>query len=162
MRRLNLATGLALACVWLGCSGLVQRPLTPQETKIAAHYTNNDPAWGVLAHATVTTDRAKGQLSAEFGPEVTALAGKTFKVSGFITPLEADAQTRHFIVTRRSTTCPFCAPNEPTEAVEVRLTAPTSVTAEEVSVRGRLVLTRSSDEGLFYALVDATRVTDGG
>jgi hypothetical protein len=160
MSRSSLAVCAALACVWLTCCGFVQRPLTPEEAKIAAHYTNNDPAWGVLAHATVTVDRAKGQLSADFGPEVKALAGKSFEVSGFITPLETDTQTRHFIVTRRSTTCPFCAPNEPTEAVEVQLTDRTPFTSEEVAVRGRLVLTRSSDEGLFYTLVDATRVTD--
>lgn len=162
MNPAKLAACAALALVWLGCGGFVQRPLTPQEAKIAAHYTNNDPAWGVLAHATITTDRAKGQLSADFGPEVKALAGKTFKVSGFITPLETESRTRHFIVTRRSTTCPFCAPNEPTEAVEVRLTEPTPFTEEEVAVRGRLVLTRTSDEGLFYTLVDATRITSGG
>lgn len=162
MRWRDLATCAALACVWLGCGGLVSRPLTPQETKIAAHYTNNDPAWTVLANATISADRTKGELSADFAPQVRALEGKTFKISGFITPLEADPRARHFIVTRRSTTCPFCAPNEPTEAVEVRLVDPTPFTEEEIAVRGRLVLTSHSDQGLFYALVDAVRVTGGG
>ena len=161
MRGRRLGACAAAALVWLGAGGFVTRPLTPAEAKIAAHYTNNDPAWGLLAHATVSVDRAKGLLSADFGPEVKALAGKPFKISGFMTPLEADTQTRHFIVTRRSTSCPFCAPNEPTEAVEVRLSSPMAFTSEEVMVSGRLTLTQTSDEGLFYVLTDASRVSGG-
>ena len=152
------AAGLAAACV-AGLGGAAkQQPLTPAQAAIAAHYTNNDPAWVILRDTAVTADRAKGLLTAAFGPRTRVLAGKPFTISGFMSPLEASGDTRHFIVTRRSTTCPFCPPNEPTEAVEVFTTAPVRMTDAEVVVSGRMELTASSDEGLFYRLRDAAQV----
>ena len=136
--------------------GLVKvAPTTAQQKLIAQHYTNNDPIWGVLTSAVVSEDRAKGQLDAVFPPAVAALKGTTVTVSGFMTPLEAQPRVRHFILTRRSTVCPFCPPNAPSEAVEVRLDTPVPVTAEELTVAGRLDLVSASDEGLFYALAAA-------
>lgn len=143
---------VGLAVVWLGTCGLVQRPLSPAEARLADHYTNNDPAWGLLAHATVTADPVKGQLRADFDPTLRDLAGKPFRISGYMAPLETGASTRHFIVTRRSSGCPFCPPNSPTEAVEVRTSDPVPVSGQEVKVEGTLVLTASSDQGLFFAL----------
>lgn len=148
------ATALALAAA-TGASAMTTQPLTAAQKAMVAHYTNNDPQWAVLRQARVGEDRAKGLLTADFPPPVKALAGRPFRISGFMSPLETGADTRHFIVTRRSTTCPFCPPNEPTEAVEVRLDAPARFTDGEVVVTGRLALSGSSDEGLFYVLSGA-------
>ena len=115
----------------------------------------------MLRQAEVGEDRARGLLTARFPPAVQALSDKPFRISGFMSPLETSPDTRHFIVTRRSTTCPFCPPNEPTEAVEVKLDAPTRFTDAEVIVSGRLRLTGSSDEGLFYTLANAKLTTSG-
>ena len=157
LRPVLLAAALAGAATLTG--GLVRQPLTAAQQAIAAHYTNNDPQWSVLRQATVGQDRARGLLTARFPPAVQALSGRPFRISGFMSPLETAQDTRHFIVTRRSTTCPFCPPNEPTEAVEVRLTAPARFTDQEVVVSGRMALTGSSDEGLFYSLSDASFAT---
>jgi len=112
----------------------------------------------VLRETAVSMDRAKGLLLATFPAPVQALSGKSFRISGFMSPLENTPNTRHFIVTRRSTTCPFCPPNEPTEAVEINLAAPTRYTDEEVVVTGRMALVTSSDEGLFYRLDGAQMI----
>lgn len=147
---------LAVALLGAGAGGVAAaQPLTAQQQALAAHYTNNDPQWALLAKTGVKEDRAKGLLTATFPPSVQALNGRTFRISGFISPLESSSSTRHFIVTRRSTTCPFCPPNAPTEAVEVKLDAPTRQTDEEIVVLGRLSLVSASDEGLFYVLSGA-------
>ena len=155
LRRVLGACALG-AVLFVITGGLVKvAPTTAQQKALAQHYTNNDPIWGVLTSAVVSEDRAKGQLDAVFPPAVAALKGATVTVSGFMTPLEAQPRVRHFILTRRSTVCPFCPPNSPSEAVEVRLETPVAVTAEEVTVAGRLSLVAASDEGLFYSLADA-------
>lgn len=145
----------AVAVMALGVGGLTRQPLTAAQQALVDHYTNNDPAWTILDKAAVSQDLAKGVLEADFPPEVAALSGKPFRVSGFMLPLEAATRTRHFILTRRSVTCPFCPPNAPTEAVEVELDAPVAVTNELVSVEGRLALTPASGQGLFYRLTSA-------
>ena len=153
-RALRLAAAGALAlCAFA--------PLPAEQAKIAAHYTNNDPVWAVFRKAVVGEDRARGQLTARFPAEVAALEGKAMKLSGFMTPLEAKPRLRHFILTRRSTTCPFCPPNAPTEAVEVTLDQPIAPTDQEVTVTGRLSLVAASDEGLFYRLSAAAPAPRG-
>lgn len=154
--RRTLAVLAVGAVTFVMTGGLIKvAPTTAQQKLLAQHYTNNDPIWGVLTSAVVSEDRAKGQLDAVFPQAVAALNGTTVTVSGFMTPLEAQTRVRHFILTRRSTVCPFCPPNSPSEAVEVRLDAPVPVTAEEVTVAGRMSLTPASDEGLFYSLANA-------
>ena len=155
LRRVASTLLLGVAAV-VGAGGLVKvAPTTAQQKLLAQHYTDDDPIWAVFGSAAVTEDRAKGELDAVFPPAVAALDGKVVTVSGFMTPLEAEGRVRHFILTRRSVTCPFCPPNAPNEAVEVRLSQPVPVTDEEVTVAGRLSLTRASSAGLFYALPDA-------
>lgn len=162
MTRRGLAFGACAAAASVALAGLsaagqaAPQTLTPQQQAIAAHYTNNDPAWAILATTAVREDRAKGLLTATFPPRVQALSGRVFKISGFMSPLDTSGSTRHFIVTRRSTTCPFCPPNAATEAVEVKLDAPAKRTDGEVVVVGRMMLVSTSDEGLFYALIGAT------
>ena len=77
---------------------------------------------------------------------------------GFILPLEASPSSRHFMLVRRNTGCPFCPPNAPTEAVEVMAQAPVAYTGEEVRMSGRLRLVPSSGDGLFFRLDGATLV----
>lgn len=143
---------LALGGAWFGLTAMTRQELTVAQKKLLEHYTNNDPAWAMLATAAVTEDRERGLLKAAFTPELQKLSGKSFKISGFMTPLETARRTRHFLLTRRSTTCPFCPPNAPTEAVEVMTDDATLLNGEEVVVTGRLSLRASSDAGLFFVL----------
>ncbi|MGC1301042.1 MAG: hypothetical protein WA840_01600 [Caulobacteraceae bacterium] len=152
--------GMGAAAAAVALCGFVTLPLTPAQQAMVNHYTNNDPAWTILRDARIDEDVAKGVLNAAFGPKLEALDGKPFRISGYMTPLETSMRTRRFVVTRRDTTCPFCPPNEPTEAVEVRLDASTTFTHEEVAVSGRLELVGSSDKGLFYRLTGASMVPD--
>ncbi len=159
-RQARLPRLAALGALGVLLCGFVTRPLTSAEQALSSHHTNNDPAWALLRDAEVKDDKAKGVMTATFPAALQARAGKAFQISGYMTPLEDDVHTRHFIVTRRDTTCPFCPPNTPTEAVEVFLTRPIAVTPAEIAVAGRLELVASSQAGLFYRIADASPVSD--
>ncbi len=117
-----------------------------------AHYINNDPAWSLLAVAKVTADAKAGVYSASFPPELQKLENKPFSITGFMMPLEPSPMTDHFILIRRNSACPFCPPNSPTEAIEIRSNAKFKYTGEEISVKGTLKLVPSSADGLFFRL----------
>ena len=151
-------TILALALLTAPLCGFQVRPLTPTEQALVRHATNNDPAWDTLADAEVMENRDRGLMFARFGPTVSKLKDADFEISGFVTPLDPATRTRHFILTRRDSTCPFCPPNAPTEAVEITLDRPMDLVSGMVRVEGRLQLVTTSDTGLFYRLTDA-RVT---
>lgn len=75
----------------------------------------DDPRWSMFRGVQVDADLAKGMAIAHFPPELTKASGQTLEIAGYMTPLEARDVTRHFILTRRSTGCPFCPPNEVTK-----------------------------------------------
>ena len=127
----------------------------PALTYNPQHYVNNDPQWDRFNETSITSDRKRGEYIATFPATIKAQDNKPFTISGFILPLEASAQSRHFVVVRRNTGCPFCPPNAPTEALEVMSLAPVKYTGEEISVTGTLELISSSADGLFFKLRDA-------
>ena len=118
---------------------------------------SDDRQWLLLQSAKITADVAKGEYRVQFGTALAKMDGQAFRISGYMLPVETSAGTNHFIITRRSAGCPFCAPPELTEAVEIFLTVPIRYTAEPITVQGRLHLLSSSDAGLFYRL-DAAHV----
>jgi hypothetical protein len=73
--------------------------------------------------------------------------GKPFTITGFMTPLATTSPTRHFIVTRRSMTCPFCPPNTSAEAIEVHLASPAPFTDQQVRVEERTALAPTGGQG---------------
>lgn len=114
------------------------------------------PIWGIMkAGTTFQIDRAKGLYVASFDKTMKASEGKAFTVSGYVLPLDASRNFTHFVITRRSSGCPFCPPNAMGEAVEVFSRKPIAYSPEEVSFVGRLRLVNSSTDGLFYRLEDA-------
>lgn len=114
------------------------------------------PMWQTLkAGAKFTVDAKKGLYLAAFDANLRAQADKPFTVEGYMLPLEAAPESRHFVVTRRNSTCPFCPPNEIGEAVEVFARAPVRFTDAQIKVSGRLELISSSAQGLFFQLEDA-------
>ncbi|WGM45883.1 hypothetical protein KOAAANKH_00748 [Brevundimonas sp. NIBR10] len=149
-RRELLLTPLALGLV-----GAQVRAGAPQWN--GGHPVSDDPLWEPLSAAAVTVDRASGALHAGFRPEIILMAEQIVTVEGFILPLDILRSTNHFALTRRNAGCPFCAPNQPTEAVEVVSVSPVTVGPELTRMRGRLHLHSSSDQGMFYQLTEARR-----
>ena len=127
----------------------------PTLTYDPRHYQNDDPVWTLLNKTQVTPDKARGVYVASFPAALQRQAGGPFTLAGFILPLQASPVSRHFMLVRRNSGCPFCPPNAPTEALEIMADAPVAYTGEEVKITGRLKLIASSDDGLFFRLENA-------
>lgn len=139
--------------------GLALSGFTIQEMPDPAapvHIQNDDPGWTILNRAKVTIDEDKGFMIASFDDAAKALDGKPFTIGGFMLPLDASQSFTHFVLTRRNTTCAFCPPNEPTEAIEVFTDRDLSFTQDEYRVSGTLELVAEASEGLFYRMRGAT------
>ena len=116
----------------------------------------DDPRWEQFRGVKVAADKAKGVLVAQFPKDLVVADGRVMDIGGYILPLENDLDTTHFILTRRSTGCPFCPPNEANEALEVFLKKKVHYEQRQFYVQGRLKLVSRSDKGLFFQLVDAS------
>ena len=112
----------------------------------------DDLQWVFFHDAKIIADTAKGEYRATFGTNLAKMDKHPFTITGYMLPVEASTKSAHFILTRRSAGCPFCPPNEPTEAIEVFSAAPVDYTQSPVTVAGQLHLVGKSAEGLFYRL----------
>ena len=116
----------------------------------------DDPRWAQFRGVQVKTDLQKGVATALFPSSLLAANNKIMDIGGYITPLEADPDSSHFLLTRRVTGCPFCPPNEANEAVEVFTTRKVHYQQRQFFIQGRLKLVSSSSGGLFFQLREAT------
>ena len=146
--------GLAIAAGLMLCAFQI-RPLVGGDDQAAPDHPD-DPRWIEFRGVKVVTDKARGLLVAQFPPELKAIDGRELDIGGYILPLEPNTRSAHFILTRRSTGCPFCPPNEANEALEVYLRRPVQYEQRQFFVKGRLKLVRTSNQGLFFQVVDAT------
>ena len=116
---------------------------------------SSDPIWPLLRQTKITEDAQRGVFMASFPKSVAALDGRELTIDGFMLPLEANAETHHFLLSRYTPVCPFCPPGEPNEIVEVYARSSIVPTPDEVTVTGRLGLQRDGGGGLFFRLDDA-------
>jgi hypothetical protein len=118
-----------------------------------------DSLWRTLATTTIHEDEARGLYSATHSDAVRALVGHVVTISGFVMPLETNAQFHHFILTRYTPVCPFCPPGAPNEVVEVWSSAPITATNDMVRFSGQFSLTADAEKGLFFQLRNAHLAT---
>ncbi|WP_375381880.1 hypothetical protein [uncultured Sphingomonas sp.] len=112
----------------------------------------DDLRWVFFHDAKIAADDAKGEYRATFSPALAKENGAAFEITGYMLPVDASTTSPHFVLTRRSTGCPFCPPNEPTEAIEVFSAKPVAYTQAPVTVSGTLHLVGRSEQGLFFRL----------
>ena len=115
----------------------------------------DDLRWVFFQDVTVKADTDKGEYVATFSPALSKMDGRDFSITGYMLSVEPTTHSPHFVLTRRSAGCPFCPPNEPTEAIEVKATMPVDYRVVPVTVSGRLKLVARSADGLFYRLENA-------
>lgn len=115
----------------------------------------DDLKWVIFHDAKITADNKRGVYTAKFGPDLAKMEGVQFSITGYMMLIEAKTTSTHFLITRRVSGCPFCPPNEPTEAIEVTTIKPFAYTQSPITVYGRLHLVGESAGGLFYQLKDA-------
>jgi hypothetical protein len=145
---------LLLSPLALGLCGFTTQPMAQQWN--GGHPESLDPTWNLLNMAKVAVDGKAGLMTAQFTDDLKEMAGKTVKIEGFMLPLSPAQKTIHFVLTRRNSGCPFCPPNQPTEAVEVQATRPIKMTNDLITISGNFTLQKSSDMGMFYQLLAAS------
>ena len=145
---------LLLMAAALGLGGLQEPPrIGPNGDGTLLR--SDDRDWLVLQGARIAADVDKGEYTAQFDPALARMDGQRIRLSGYMLPVETETAGSHFVMTRRSASCPFCAPPGLTEAVEVFLSRRIRYTLDPVTVTGRLHLVRRSEAGLFYRIDDA-------
>ena len=70
-------------------------------------------------------------------------------------PLEPSEKFTHFLLSKRTPTCPFCPPGKPNDIIEVFTDKPVTWDEGIVVVNGTLRFTRNPELGLFFQLKDA-------
>ncbi len=114
-----------------------------------------DPAtWTQLEKTKIEID-SDGVYTAAPPPDISAMVGKPFEITGFAIPIDDSELTKHFMVTRYPPTCPFCPPGSPNQTVEVYTHQPKRLVFDLMTVRGRFSLQNKMPGGLFYRVDDA-------
>ena len=113
------------------------------------------PVWTVLRRTRIGSDPVSGVFTAAFPQEVRAMDKKPVALSGFMLPLDADARSRHFLLSKYTPVCFFCPPGEPNEVVEVFSRSGLPITDHMVQVSGRFGLVNNGERGLFFRIDDA-------
>jgi len=150
-----------LLCVFIGLSGFsIQNSGALSQPKDERNAQNalpksHDAMWVVLGKVKINLDKKNWKYSAVLTDEVKALAGKDITISGFILPLENAEKFKHFLISKRTPTCPFCPPGEPNEIVDVWLEKPISWNMDMLKVTGKFELINNQENGMFFKLNNA-------
>lgn len=121
---------------------------------------SNDDMWNILGKCKVHLDKKEYMYSIDYTPEVKAMRGKEVTISGFVLPLDPTEKFKHFLISKRTPTCPFCPPGEPNEIAEVF--SKNAIEWEEgiVVATGTMEFTSNPELGLFFQIKDANVTTD--
>jgi uncharacterized protein len=114
-------------------------------------------SWHTLVKVSYT--RLNDKLALHFDNGINALDGKTVKLRGFVTPLASARDQRHFILSSKPPTCPYCLPAGPDEMVEVFCKHPIKYSFDPITVSGQFKLLHDDDSGLYYRMLDAEPVS---
>jgi hypothetical protein len=144
-----------LTFAFLVLSAFSSQPLDERKAQDALPQSQN-PVWQTLLKTKITVSKKEGYYSAKIPPEVKAYVGKTLTVSGFIMPLESKDKFKHFLLAKRTPTCPYCPPGEPNEIIDVWTKTAIGYTDDMITVKGKFELMNDKDMGLFFKLKDAS------
>lgn len=114
--------------------------------------TADGPQWAKLRKTSVWIDEPTQLFRARHPAEVRALAGKPFKIQGFMLPLEMAERTTRFLLSPYTPVCFYHPPAEPNEVIEVFLDRPIRAGYHLVEVEGTLSLTDNGEKGLFFQI----------
>lgn len=108
-------------------------------------------SWKTLSHAKFKEGKS---AEVEFAEDVKKLNGHDITITGYIFPLEASGDQRHFLLSAYPPSCPYCLPGGPTELIEVRLSKPVKFTYDAISLQGTFHLLNGEalKEGMFYKI----------
>lgn len=96
-----------------------------------------------------------------FGKKVKALEGKEVTVRGYIIPVDGYRGQQEFVFSAFPySMCFFCGGAGPETVMEVTAAKPITYTAEQITIKGTLLLNDSDVNRLMYAIKDAVLVKE--
>jgi hypothetical protein len=116
---------------------------------------SHDPIWTTLLHTKIHVNEKRGLYSATYPPDVKALDGKQITITGFMLPVETTETFKHFILAKRTPTCPFCPPGEPNEIVDVWLDKKIDYSEKLLTITGTFGFMNNQQFGMFFKLTHA-------
>lgn len=150
------ALALSLPPVTVGGAATASASVTNWGPNGNGTLTHEDDLQWLLFHNTrITADQAAGVYMASFNPLLLKMEGQPISITGYMLPLQASFASGHFILTRRSPGCPYCPPNEPTEAIEIFTPQLIKPTPSPLTVEGKLHMVSRSEQGLFFRIDNA-------
>ena len=150
-RSLLAATGVAL----MSLPAQAQYQAAGERARQAKLPQSASSYWAILRQTKIGMDEARGTFTASHPAVVKALQGQTITMTGFMLPLEAGKQIRHFLLSKYTPVCAFCPPGEPNEVVQVDADRATPYRDGMVSVTGKFALADNGEQGLFFRLGSA-------
>ena len=162
MQRLNKVALLASAVLVISInqSHAIDRTLLPQKPAERAMQEKmpiaNGDVWAKLLKAKIDFDENKAVFVATVPDEVKQLNGRQVDVGGFMLPLSVNTKHSHFLLSKRTPTCPYCMPGGPTEVFDVYLKEPIEYTANMIRINGTFKLAADTKSGLYFRLENAS------
>lgn len=114
--------------------------------------------WNTLLGAKISYSSKAPHITAKLTPEIRAMNGRTVTVDGFMLPMEDGEKPRHFLLSKRTPTCPFCPPGEPNEVIEVFSSKGVPYDDTMLTMQGKFKLINNTENGVFFVIKDATLI----
>jgi hypothetical protein len=156
-----ILTGLVLASPAYAFSQAAQPQSSQPADERAAQNAlpmSHDTTWGTLLKAKITYSSTAPHIRAAIPADIKSLNGQTLTLSGFVLPMDSQEKTTHFLLSKRTPTCPFCPPGEPNEVVEVYSKQAIPYNDQLLTMRGTFTLTNNTEQGIFFVLKNAQPV----
>jgi hypothetical protein len=96
---------MILCCAFFLLTGFTSQPADERAAQSELPQ-SKDSMWETLGVTKVTFNHDAGTYSAAIPASVKALDRKIIKISGFMLPLEAEEKFKHFLLSKRTPTCP--------------------------------------------------------
>ena len=120
--------------------------------------TAKDPLWDKLYQCKISFSNTNHKFSVKLTDDVKALNGQTVTLKGFMYPLSFEEKQKTILLSKRTPVCFFCPPGEPNELLSVEFAKSETLSSDVVTLKGTFVLENKQDEGIFFALKDASVV----
>ncbi len=146
---------ILLIAIFVMTTGLSQQKATERKMQENLPIASGD-LWQKLAKAKIDFDDKKNAFTATVPQDVKQLSGKTESIAGFMLPLESTMQHDHFLLSKRTPTCPYCMPGGPTEVIDVYMQKPVEYNNGLLFITGTFKLVDDTKSGLYFRLENAT------
>jgi hypothetical protein len=116
--------------------------------------------WNTLLKSKISYSAKPPHISASLTPDIKAMNGRTITASGFMLPMDSGEKSTHFLLSKRTPTCPFCPPGEPNEVIEVYTAKGIRYDDSMLTLQGKFELTNNTENGIFFVLKNAQLIAE--